>query len=458
MLRTVRHPATVLVALATALGTWAIPSAAMAATASGISPAERPPSGIAPTPVARRAVTSGVATVSGSGFGHGVGLSQYGALGMARAGNTAQQIVGHYYTGVAVTAVHDAVDLRVNVVHRGRSIVLRPVAIGEPAAHRARLIPTTGTTLLLAPGDLATVTPSSGAVTVAVRRGSGATITRSSTGWTVDWTGTSAWSGPATRLALTSRMLGGTAAKERSYRWGRLALSNLAGGLEAVTTVDLHAGYLRGLAEMPSSWPATALQAQVITARSYALVAATSAPRPSCGGCQLWDDQRSQMYVGWAKEGEKIGATDYGARWVAAVTATSPTPTTGIAVLYQGRPVQTYYASSTGGKTRDPKAVWGSSVPYLRVVADPWSLDPTVNPGYAAWKRSVTVARLTSAFGITDGSGIASISIATRDAAGAATTLKATSGAGQVRTLSGESFRSRLSLPSAWVSGVKLPG
>jgi stage II sporulation protein D len=35
--------------------------------------------------------------VVGSGFGHGLGLSQYGALGMAKKGYNYQQIVAHYY-------------------------------------------------------------------------------------------------------------------------------------------------------------------------------------------------------------------------------------------------------------------------------------------------------------------------------------------------------------------------
>ncbi len=396
-------------------------------------------------------VTTGTARISGSGFGHGVGMSQYGAYGMARAGSTATQIVSHYFTGVRVTPVSDAVDLRVNVVHRGRSVVLRPLAAGTLAGSRLVLSPRSGTAVSLAIGDQASVTPSGTGLSVAVRRASGATSRFTTTGLGVTWSGTRALRGAPARVGVTSA---GTGVKERSYRWGRLWLLSLDGGIEAVTTVDLHSGYLRGLAEMPSSWPAAALQAQAITARSYALVAARTAPRPSCGGCQVWDDQRSQMYVGWAKEGERIGGVDYGARWVAAVTATSPTPTTGIAVLYQGTVVQTFYASSTGGSTRDPKVVWGSSVPYLRSVPDPWSLSTLVNPGFAAWKRTAGVASLASLFGLKD---LASVRVTGRDASGAATQVSATSGAGVVRTVTGETFRARLGLPSSWVGTISLP-
>jgi stage II sporulation protein D len=41
----------------------------------------------------------------GRGFGHGVGLSQWGAQGMALTGSSAEQILAHYYRGTAVTAV-----------------------------------------------------------------------------------------------------------------------------------------------------------------------------------------------------------------------------------------------------------------------------------------------------------------------------------------------------------------
>src|SRR5580765_363184 len=53
--------------------------------------------------------------ITGSGFGHGVGMSQYGAFGMALDGNNVTQILQHYYTGTTVTAINDDVPLRVNL-------------------------------------------------------------------------------------------------------------------------------------------------------------------------------------------------------------------------------------------------------------------------------------------------------------------------------------------------------
>src|SRR5882757_6037031 len=43
--------------------------------------------------------------IDGAGFGHGVGMSQFGAAGFARHGYTSEQILGHYYPGTSVRTV-----------------------------------------------------------------------------------------------------------------------------------------------------------------------------------------------------------------------------------------------------------------------------------------------------------------------------------------------------------------
>jgi stage II sporulation protein D len=65
---------------------------AVAATAGAAAPA--------PAPAPPASVTATTFVVSGRGWGHGVGMSQYGALGYAQDGWTYDQILGHYYTGV----------------------------------------------------------------------------------------------------------------------------------------------------------------------------------------------------------------------------------------------------------------------------------------------------------------------------------------------------------------------
>src|SRR5215208_7371715 len=52
-------------------------------------------------------------TIRGAGFGHGVGMSQYGAYGFAKQGAGYQEILGHYYSGTALGAADTARPVRV---------------------------------------------------------------------------------------------------------------------------------------------------------------------------------------------------------------------------------------------------------------------------------------------------------------------------------------------------------
>jgi len=276
-----------------------------AAAAPGPGGATAPP-GPAPTgaPVdteavaAQRAVAASTGvTVTGSGFGHGVGLTQYGAYGMARAGFDATQILTHFYTGTQVVPLTDAVDVRVDVVHAATGVVLGSTA--RAAGGGGLLLAADGAPAApLEAGATALVTPASGRLALTLRHADGTVTGPEAVGdLEVRWPGTRAVPGAATTVDVTSTA--GGARKVRSYRWGSLHLAPVGTRVEAVAVVDVHAEYLRGLAEMPSSWPEAALQAQVVAARNNVLLAARSVPRASCGGCQLWDDTRSQVYTGW---------------------------------------------------------------------------------------------------------------------------------------------------------------
>jgi SpoIID/LytB domain protein len=396
-----------------------------------------------------RGVTTGKVTITGAGFGHGVGMSQYGARGQAEAGRSASQILRHYYSGTTVTGYPDRMDLRVNVVHRGTLIRLdtTPLASG---GGRIVLVPAGAPKVSVPPGGSVAVTPAGTRVS-AVVRSDGATRTITAPSLVVRWSGGRGVSGPATTLDVASTTRAGSTAvaKSRRYRWGSLDIRPYGSRLEAVAVVDLHGEYLRGIAEVPSSWPVAALETQVVAARNYALAAHAAGTRASCGDCHLWDDTRSQVYSGWAKEAPRIGA-----RWVAAVRATQVSSTKGLTVLYAGKPITAYYSSSSGGRTRDVSQVWGGSVPYLRSVADPWSVDASNNPSFASWSRSVPVSKVLRAFGLHD---LTSLRVSARDRSGAATTVVARSSSGHAVALSGARLRARLGLPSDWFRGFTLP-
>ena len=107
-------------------------------------------------------------------------------------------------------------------------------------------------------------------------------------------------------------------------------------------------------AETPSSWPAAALEAQAIAARTYAVA---STPQQ---GFDLYADTRSQEYGGADAE---TAAAD------AAVDATR-----GEVVTYAGKPVVTYYFASSGGATESVQNafVGAAAQPYLTGVLDPY--------------------------------------------------------------------------------------
>lgn len=125
--------------------------------------------------------------------------------------------------------------------------------------------------------------------------------------------------------------------------------------------------YVRGVvaAEMPSSYPAAALEAQAVASRTYALTSHAGGSR-----FDVYSDTRSQVYRGVAAE---TSATN------AAVAATA-----GQIVLYGGKPAITYFFASSGGMTENVEDGFPGAEPepWLRGVVDAyegagskWKLD-----------------------------------------------------------------------------------
>jgi len=383
--------------------------------------------------------TTGSIAVTGSGFGHGVGMSQYGAYGQAKANPawTGAKIAGYYYTRSTVSNFLDNVPLKVNVAHGKTSMTLRSTSVGtggggftlRVTGATDRWVPTTQyVTVGRSGANMLLVVHAPGLPNVALRGASASVI----------------WSSRATTLDVTTS---GT----KRYRWGSLALIPRGLAFEGVLTVPLPS-YLRGVAEMPSSWPKGALQAQAIASRTYALYhyradpSATSVASKVCGGCHLYDSTYSQVYSGWSKESEP----KYGNLWVAAVTSTQ-TGSYGQTVLYGGIPVDAFFFSSSGGRTRNSEDVWSTALPYARSIPDPWSLNRTINPSYAAWSRTASVPTLLRLFGLPD---LSSVRVSARDAGGAARTVTALASNGVTRSVTGELFRTTLGLPSSWVTAL----
>lgn len=384
-------------------------------------------------------------TFAGAGWGHGVGMSQYGARGMAAEGRTESEIIQHFYPGTTLSPVRDDMDIRVNLLFQVPSALIRLTGSSESVLQvfagdikQAAATPVAsmglGQSLNLAV-DGALVLASIGSKDVTTRIEPG-------TAFTIRWSGTRFLPG------VDSWARVGTNASAPLYRYGQLVVRTVktetGTALVLNNDVRLHDEYLRGIAEMPSSWPIAALKSQVIAARSYALSRYGNGRTTSACDCHVYDSTKDQRFAGWAKEAE----ANWGQRWALAVSETAPDPLNGMAVVADGKPVTAYFFSSSGGRTQDVSEVWGSRIRWLVSVPDPWSLDPKINPTYAAWSREISQAVMAKAFALND---VISVAFPLRTAGGGVRSAVATSSTGATATLTGEIFRSRTQLPSTYL-------
>ena len=251
--------------------------------------------------------------IDGRGWGHGVGMSQYGARGYAEAGWGYQRILKHYYRGTKLQLV-PARPVRV-LLAEGRAAV--KVGSSKPF----KVVDARGKVRKLKPG-----TQNVAAAKLA-------------------------------RLRSPLRFIPGAAPLRLgadAYR-GTLLVHKRAGKLTVVNRLPLDR-YLRGVVpwEMPDDWHPEALRAQAVVARSYAL--ATLKPGTLF---DLYSDTRSQVYGGVQAE--------------AVSTNRAIGSTAGKALFWNGRVATTFYHSTSGGRTVSIAEAWprATPVPYLVSVADP---------------------------------------------------------------------------------------
>lgn len=386
--------------------------------------------------------------LKGSGWGHGVGMSQYGAYGMALAKYTATEIVQHYYSGTTVAPVRDDSRIRVNLLHGPAVVTARTEAV-DAGGGRFRVKVKGSGAVMLGAGDRLRLVRRGDLVRAVARPATGGRrVLGTGTAVGVRWAGTDKPGGAGDRttdldVATTLR---GLNTPGHRYRDGFVKVwpSKGPAGLEAVNLVRVR-DYLTGIAEVPSSWPKAALEAQVLASRSYALAKLALGVRADCrchvddGGGPFYD----QTFVGTAKVTGTAGG-----KWAKAVAATEPSTTTGLAVLYAGKPISAFYSSSSGGRTQASQDVWGGALPYATSVDDHWSLEPAVKNPYASWSRTRSQAELAALFELPD---VVSLDLSDVTAGDALATVTATSGKGVTATVSGSRFASRLSLPSRWV-------
>jgi len=272
-------------------------------------------------PAAASAATTNV--VSGAGFGHGIGMSQYGAYGYALKGVGYVPILKHYYRG---TELGRAPSRPVRVLLQASDPYVRFSGATRIGARRLR----PERTYVVRPGGGARLSVSgAGAVEGPVR---------------VSGRGSMRLLGPALNGVSSGR-----------YRGSFILRPGAGGGVTAINSLPIDP-YVQGVVpgEMPSSWHFDALRAQSVTARTYAL-----ATRKTGEVFDLYPDTRSQVYRGVAGE--------------TARTNRAVADTRREVLTYGGKPIVSYYFSTSGGRTENVELSFlGSTAqPYLESVPDP---------------------------------------------------------------------------------------
>lgn len=345
--------------------------------------------------------------ITGRGWGHGIGMSQYGALGYAQHGWTADRILSHYYTGTRLGRLSSSPTVRV-LLQSGRS---RYALRGASSVNGA----------LLDPGQAYTVT--TGRQGLVVRDGSGTDRLTSPGPLAFRPSGGGA-------VTLVGPAQNGTS--DGRYR-GAIQIATGGSGLSAVNALALE-DYVAGVisAEIPASWPTEALRAQAVAARTYAITT-------NAGGktdlFTQYADTRSQMYRGVAAE---TPATN------AAVRATA-----GRVVTYDGAPVTTFFFSTSGGRTEniENSFVGSDPRPWLKSVADPYD---TVSP-YHRWKtQRLTLTRATAALGGLVKGRLRRITVIKRGVSPRIVRANIV-GSGGTTTVTGPQLRSAFGLRDTWI-------
>lgn len=270
------------------------------------------------------AASAGVSwIVHGRGFGHGVGMSAYGAYGYAKHGKGYPFILAHYYQGTGIGTLEQTRVVRVLLGIEAGDVGFS----GATSACGERLNPKRS---------------------YEARRNGGSVRLRSSGGRTL------------ANCGRTLRAAGDGTIAIAGYGTYRGALETVptesqAGSLNVVNALAVDA-YVKGVIpnESPPSWPLAELKAQAVASRSFALTAGVGG-----NGFDLYADTRSQVYKGLESE---YASSDEAAE-----------QTRGQVVTYNGHIAETLFSACSGGHTESIQNVFGGpAIPYLQGVPDPY--------------------------------------------------------------------------------------
>ena len=383
-------------------------------------PATQPPVTTPPTTppstAAPQTSTSGThITFSGRGWGHGVGMSQYGARGRAEAGHSYSRILGFYYPGATLSV---------------QTVPINDLRIFLRTATLTTFTPRGGGNLQV---DNQVITQVSPGAPISVRLGGN--------NWHISVSGTSycpaaGCVGSRVHLNFNTGSSMHVQAMGRSYQHGRITLSKLNASTYRIVLDSVHMeDYLRGIAEMPTDWSLEAQKVQAVAARSYAyaVVYARRNDPSWTMPFDIYSSTNDQNYIGDTRE-----ANPNSGPWFQAIANTSNQ-----VMLYNGEHVVAHYSSSNGGyMSEDTFRSLANRKPYLRAAPDPY--DSYTNP-FATWQVTFShadISRWLNSYNDTSIGTLVSVSISgTRETSGrvnpATVTLTGTSG---TKSVSGSRF------------------
>ena len=342
--------------------------------------------------------------VRGHGFGHGIGVSQYGAYGYALHGKDYRFILAHYYQGSSIGQVEGAKVVRV-------LLNVSPGDVGFSAA-------TSACGVALDP-----------ARSYEAHRDGSRVKLRGAAGEPLADCGAKLRAAGAGKVAI---------AGAGAYR-GVLEVvptKSDPGSLNTINALPVEQ-YVKGVIpnESPPSWPAAELRAQAVESRSFALTAGVGG-----NGFDLYDDTRSQVYDGLSSE--------------TATTNAATEATRGQVVTYGGEIAETYFSACSGGYTESVQNVFfGPAIPYLTAVPDPYDYYCPLHDWTLRFSGPEISAKLSSYL---DGR-LKKVVITQRGVSPRIVAAKLF-GAGGVTKVSGEQLEFALGAYSTWMSFQKVAG
>ena len=405
----------------------------------------RPAAGQIPAPFT-------VVTVKGKGFGHGVGMAQDGIYSMGRANKSTGDMLAAFYPGTTIGKKGGLVRVVVSAAAGSEATLTFPNGGRIDAEGESRGFP-----VQASPGEHIRVAFENGRYVVGPTpagegggsSGSGTTTTTAPEGGTttsttepattttqppitVPTTAAPSPPGRGTYAAQASQPSsagplraspagGGTIglASGRRYR-GVIEVKSDAAALRLINAVDVET-YLKGMGEVrDGSWPAAALRAQAIAARTYAL-------RAMSFGGEICADQRCQVYLG--------AQAEYAAMNKAVAD------TAGQVVMHKGKLASTVYSANGGGHSATREEGFGTegqAYPYLRAA-------PYLTRDPLPWTERVSVQDVATALGYTGE--LTDVRVARQGPSGRALAIHLEGSAGRLE-VTGRVFDARLGLKS----------